>query len=58
MVASPLEDEHVARIRAYDTDRIEVLHEPDLLPTPRYVRIITGSRRTSHRSSGNDGPTG
>jgi phosphoglycerate dehydrogenase-like enzyme len=42
MVASPLEDEHVARIRAYDPDRIEVLHEPDLLPTPRYVADHNG----------------
>jgi phosphoglycerate dehydrogenase-like enzyme len=37
VIASPLEDEYVARIRAFDPERIEVLNEPDLLPTPRYV---------------------
>jgi len=37
LIASPLEDEHVARIRAFDPDRFEVIHEPDLLAKPRYV---------------------
>ena len=35
-ISSPLEAEHVARIRALDPDRIEVLYEPDLLPPIRY----------------------
>lgn len=36
VIASPLEPEHVASIRAVD-ERIEVLYEPELLATPRYV---------------------
>jgi phosphoglycerate dehydrogenase-like enzyme len=36
MISSPLEEEHVARIRAADPARIEVLYEPDLLPPTRY----------------------
>lgn len=36
MIASPLEAEFVARIRAVDP-RLSVLHAPDLLPEPRYV---------------------
>ncbi len=36
VIASPLEEEHVARIRAVDP-RIEVLYEPAFLATPRYV---------------------
>jgi phosphoglycerate dehydrogenase-like enzyme len=41
LIASPLEPEHVERIRAVDP-RIEVLWDPDLLPTPRYVSDHTG----------------
>jgi len=37
LIASPLEDEHVARLRALAPDRVQVLHDPHLLPTPRYV---------------------
>ncbi len=36
MIASPLESEHVARIRAVDPG-LTVLYEPDLLPRTRYV---------------------
>ena len=36
-IATPLEAEHVDRIRAVAPDRIEVIFEPDLLPPPRYV---------------------
>ncbi len=41
VIASPLEPEHVASIRAVD-DRIEVLYEPELLATPRYVADHAG----------------
>src|SRR6185503_17976100 len=41
LIASPLEPEHVDRIRAVDPC-IEVLWEPELLPTPRYVSDHTG----------------
>ncbi len=36
LVASPLEEEHVARIRALAPDRLQVLHDRTLLPTPRF----------------------
>ena len=36
VIASPLEPEHVERIRAVD-ERLEVLYEPSFLATPRYV---------------------
>ena len=36
VIASPLEPEHVATIRAVD-ERLEVLYEPAFLATPRYV---------------------
>lgn len=36
VIASPLEPEHVAAIKAVD-ERIEVLYDPALLATPRYV---------------------
>jgi glyoxylate/hydroxypyruvate reductase len=42
MVAAPFEPEHIDRIRAVDP-RIEVLHDADLLPTPRYVADHVGS---------------
>ncbi|MEI8180867.1 D-2-hydroxyacid dehydrogenase [Aestuariivirga sp.] len=45
-IASPLEDEHVQRIRAFDPSRFEVIHEPDLLPKPRYVADHNGAPRT------------
>jgi phosphoglycerate dehydrogenase-like enzyme len=36
-ITSPLEPEHVERIRAVDPSRLEILYEPDLLPPTRYV---------------------
>ncbi|GAC1338507.1 MAG: D-2-hydroxyacid dehydrogenase [Acetobacteraceae bacterium] len=36
LIASPLEDEHIARLRSLAPDRLQVLHDPHLLPTPRY----------------------
>lgn len=36
VIATPLEEEHVARIRAVDP-RLQVRYRPDLLGTPRYV---------------------
>ena len=41
-IAAPFEQEHVDRIRAVDP-RIEVLHDPTLLPRPRYVSDHAGS---------------
>jgi len=41
-IASPLEEEHVARIRAVAPDRVDVVHEPDLLPPTRYVADHNG----------------
>ncbi|WP_460451101.1 D-2-hydroxyacid dehydrogenase [Alsobacter sp. SYSU BS001988] len=45
LIASYLEDEHVARIRAFAPDRVRVLHEPDLLAPPRYVADHVGHPR-------------
>jgi glyoxylate/hydroxypyruvate reductase A len=42
MVAAPFEPEHVERIRTVDP-RIELLHDADLLPRPRYVSDHAGS---------------
>jgi glyoxylate/hydroxypyruvate reductase len=42
MIAAPFEPEHIDRIRAVDP-RIEVLHDPTLLPTPRYVADHAGA---------------
>lgn len=36
-ISSPLEPEHVERMREVAPDRVEVLYEPDLLPPTRYV---------------------
>jgi phosphoglycerate dehydrogenase-like enzyme len=36
VIASPLEEVHVARIAAAIPDRAEVIHRPDLLPPTRY----------------------
>jgi phosphoglycerate dehydrogenase-like enzyme len=49
MIASPLEAEHVATIRAVDP-RLEVLYAPDLLPPTRYVADHKGGPFT--RDSG------
>jgi phosphoglycerate dehydrogenase-like enzyme len=35
-ITSPLEPEHVARMRAIAPNRVEIVHEPDLLPPVRY----------------------
>ena len=43
LVASPLEAEHVKAIQDVDPG-IEVLHEPDLLPRPRYTADHNGVR--------------
>lgn len=45
LIASPLEDEHVARIRAFAPGRVEVVHEPDLLSLARYVADHVGRPR-------------
>ena len=45
LIASPLEAEYVDRIRAVDP-RIEVFHDPELLPPPRYVSDHTGPPTT------------
>ena len=45
LIASPLEVEHVDRVRAVDP-RIDVLHDPDLLPRPRYRSDHTGGPTT------------
>ena len=36
LIASPLEEEHVARLRTLAPDRLQVLHDKALLPTPRF----------------------
>ncbi len=46
LISSPLEDEHVARIRREGGGRVEVVHEADLLPKPRYVADHKGAART------------
>jgi phosphoglycerate dehydrogenase-like enzyme len=45
LIASPLEPEHVERIRAVDP-RINVLFDADLLPRPRFVSDHTGPPAT------------
>lgn len=42
-VASPLEPEHVERIRAAEPERLAVRYEPDLLPPTRYVGDHVGA---------------
>ena len=46
LIASPLEDEQVARIRDRGGDRVKVIHEPGLLAKPRYVADHQGAERT------------
>lgn len=43
LISSPLEEEHVARIRAFDPNRLEVLYEPLLLPQTRYANDHKGA---------------
>src|SRR5438445_9577507 len=45
LIAAPFEPEHVERIRAVDP-RIELLHDPALLPRPRYVSDHAGAPTT------------
>lgn len=42
LITSPLEAEHVARIRAVGGPRVEVLYEPALLPPTRYIADHNG----------------
>ncbi len=42
LIASPLESEHVARIRDAAAGRVEVLHDPDLIPRARFPADHTG----------------
>jgi phosphoglycerate dehydrogenase-like enzyme len=37
LIASPLEEAEVERIRAFAPGRVEVMHAPELLPRPRYA---------------------
>ncbi|MFW6075411.1 MAG: D-2-hydroxyacid dehydrogenase, partial [Chloroflexota bacterium] len=41
-ITSPLEAEHAERMRNVDPGRVEVIHEPDLLPPTRYVADHNG----------------
>jgi hypothetical protein len=41
-ISSPLEPEHVERMRKVDPAQVEVLYEPDLLPPTRYVADHNG----------------
>lgn len=43
VIATPLEAEHVAALRELAPDRLEVLHEPDLLPPIRYTADHKGA---------------
>jgi phosphoglycerate dehydrogenase-like enzyme len=45
LIASPLEPEQAERIAAAAPGRIEVIHEPELLPVPRYVADHKGRPR-------------
>ena len=53
-ITSPLEPEHVERIRAVASDRAEVVFEPDLLPPTRYMADHKGHedfRRTPEQEA-------
>lgn len=53
-ITSWLEDEHVARMRAVAPDRVEIIHEPDLLAPPRYEADHGGEagfRRTDEQDA-------
>lgn len=41
-ITSPLEPEHVERMRAVAPDRVTIVYEPDLLPPTRYVADHVG----------------
>ena len=55
LIASPLEEEHVARIRAFAPGQINVIHEPELVGIPRYVADHVGTPRTLTLNSANAG---
>ena len=42
-ISTPLETLHVEKIRSLGGDRVEVVHEPDLLPDLRYVADHNGA---------------
>lgn len=46
LISSPLEADHVARIRETLGSRAAVIHEADLLPTPRYIADHKGAPRS------------
>jgi phosphoglycerate dehydrogenase-like enzyme len=52
MIAAPFEPEHIDRIRSVDP-RIELLHDAELLPRPRYVSDHAGSpmKRTTEQEA-------
>ncbi len=43
-ITSPLEPEHVERIRAVDAERLEIVCEPDLWPPTRYIADHVGKQ--------------
>jgi phosphoglycerate dehydrogenase-like enzyme len=43
-ISSPLEPEHVARVRAVDPERLEIICEPDLWPPTRYIADHVGKQ--------------
>lgn len=48
-ISTPLEDEQVARIRAAAAGRVDIVHEPELLPPQRYIadhKGVEGYERT------------
>ena len=45
LISSPLEEEHIERIRRHAPERFTVIHEPGLLGTPRYVADHVGRPR-------------
>ena len=51
LIASPLEEEHVARIRALAPDRLQVLHDRTLLPTPRFPSDHKGAPVPAHAAA-------
>src|SRR5882724_3038591 len=52
-ITSPLEPEYVERIRAVGSARLELIHQPDLLPPTRYVADHKGGpfMRTPEQTS-------
>jgi phosphoglycerate dehydrogenase-like enzyme len=45
LIASPLDQRHADRIASAEPDRVNVLYEPDILPTTRYVADHHGPHR-------------